>query len=122
NTITADAEQGLEGGPTVTVQTRSYTNQFHGSLFGFNQTNFLQARDFFFKGNKAPKNIINLDGFSIGGPVKRDKLFFFAAFELTRERTNFSLLQTVQTADQRPGNFSPYNPPIYHPHSGDAHA
>ena len=119
-TSAADAEQGLAGGSSVTVQTKSGTNQFHGSVFGFNQTNFLQARDFFFKGNKAPKNIINIDGFSLGGPVKRDKLFFFAAFELTRERTNFSLLQTVPTTDQRAGNFSAYNTTIYDPQTGDS--
>jgi hypothetical protein len=119
-TDAADAEQGLSGGSAITVQTKSGTNSLHGSAFAYNQTNFLQAKDFFFKGARTPKNIVNIDGVTMGGPIKKDKLFFFAGFESTRERTNFGLLYTLATADQRTGDFSAYrNAAIYDPLTGN---
>ena len=119
-TDAADAEQGLSGGSSITVQTKSGTNRFHGSAFGYNQSNFLQARDFFFKGSRAPKNIVNIDGVTVSGPIKTDRLFFFAGYESTRERTNFGLLYTLPTADQRAGDFSAYrNAAIYDPNTGN---
>jgi hypothetical protein len=120
-TDAADAEQGLSGGSAVTVQTKSGTNQLHGSLFEHNTSNLFAARDFFFKGDRAPKNITNIFGGTVGGPIKKDKLFFFAGYEAKRERTNFGLLYTLPTADQRRGDFSAYpNANIYDPLSGNA--
>jgi len=119
-TDAADAEQGLSGGSSVTVQTKSGTNQIHGSLFEHNTSNLFAARDYFFKGSRAPKNITNIFGGTVGGPIKKDKLFYFVGYEAKRERTNFGLLYTLPTADQRRGDFSAYsNANIYDPISGN---
>jgi hypothetical protein len=119
-TDAADAEQGLSGGADITVQTRSGTNQFHGTAYGFNTSSFLLARDFFNRNPRAPKNIINDLGGTVGGPIKKDKLFFFSSYEMIRERTAFGLLFTLPTDDQRAGNFSNYQTTIYDPATGDA--
>lgn len=115
-----DAEQGFAGGVAVNVVTKSGTNQMHGTLFEHHANSAMRARDFFFIGSKSPKNILNMYGGTIGGPVKRDKLFYFGSFEGLRERQNASARHTVATADQRTGNFSAYNAMIFDPLSGDA--
>lgn len=104
-----DAEQGMTGGAAVTVSTKSGTNQFHGSAFAMHQDNALRA--FLWDENRAgitrkPKSIRNIDGYSIGGPVKKDKLFFFTDWEGTFERVAYSGLFSVPTDDFRSGDFS----------------
>ena len=104
-----DAEQGMTGGAAVTVTTKSGTNQFHGSAFGYHSDNALRA--FTWDENRAgttkkPKSIRNIDGGSIGGPIKRGKLFFFADWESTLERVGRTGLFSVPTADFRAGDFS----------------
>jgi hypothetical protein len=120
NTNAADAEQGLAGGSSITLTTKSGTNELHGSAYWYNQNNALMAKDFFFRDPKTPKNIVNIGGFTVGGPIKKDKLFFFGGLETIRERTNFSLLYTLPTEDQRRGDFSAYGTTIYDPATGDA--
>lgn len=116
-----DAEQGLAGGAAVTVVTKSGTNDLHGSLFGYHDNQHLRAWGFFeTRSPNKPKSIRNIDGFTLGGPIKRDKLFFFGDWESTRERVNRYGLFTVPTADQREGNFSAYNTKIYDPATGSA--
>ena len=114
-----DAEQGLAGGAAITVTTKSGTNDLHGTAFAFQDNAVLRARNFFQVGEK-PKHILNIDGGTIGGPIKKDKLFFFGGYEGTRERTGFFGRYTVPTADQREGNFSAYNQVIYDPNTGNA--
>jgi len=104
-----DAEQGITGGAAVTVTTKSGTNQFHGSVFAFHSNNILRA--FWWDENRAgvtdkPKGIRNIDGGSLGGPIKHDKLFFFGDWEGTFERVGRSALFSVPTADFRTGDFS----------------
>lgn len=115
-----DAEQGMTGGAAITVITKSGTNSFHGSLFAFHTNNALQSRNYFFQGSRTPKNIGNIDGFTLGGPIRRNKLFFFVDWEGLRERLNYSQLYSVPNADQRAGNFSVYNTPLYDPLTGDS--
>jgi len=104
-----DAEQGMTGGAAVTVSTKSGTNEFHGSLFGMHQDNALRA--FLWDENRAgvtrkPKSIRNIGGYSLGGPIKRDKLFFFTDWEGTFERVGYSGRFSVPTEDFRAGDFS----------------
>jgi len=108
-----DAEQGMTGGAAITVVTKAGTNDFHGSLFVFHDNSALRA--FQWDENRAgetrkPKGIRNFDGGSIGGPIKKNKLFFFADWEGTFERTNRALLESVPTDDPvhsvRKGDFS----------------
>jgi len=93
-----DADQGMTGGAAVTVATKSGTNEFHGSLFGFHNNSATRA--FTWDENRAgvekkPTTIQNIDGGSIGGPIIKDKLFFFADYEGLFERAARSSLQSV---------------------------
>ena len=81
-----DAEQGFAGGATVTVTTKSGTNEFHGVLFHNLRNSIFNAREFFYVGERNPKSIVNMYGGTLGGPIKRDKLFFFLSYEALRER------------------------------------
>ena len=104
-----DAEQGMTGGAAVTVTTKSGTNQFHGSAFAFHSDNALRAFtwDEHRTGvTRKPKNIRNIDGGSIGGPVRKNKVFFFTDWEGTFERVGRTGLFSVPTADFRTGDFS----------------
>ena len=104
-----DAEQGMTGGAAVTVTTKSGTNQFHGSAFAFHTNNALRA--YTWDENRAgvtkkPKGIRNIDGGSVGGPIKKSKLFFFTDWEGTFERVGRSALFSVPAGDFRTGDFS----------------
>src|SRR5262249_58072287 len=87
STDSFDAEQGMAGGAAVSVQTKSGTNQFHGSAFAYHNNQHLNAKNFFYTAPKLNKSISNIDGGTLGGPIKRDKLFFFRSLEGARERT-----------------------------------
>lgn len=104
-----DAEQGMTGGAAVTVSTKSGTNEFHGSVFEMHQDNAL--RSFLWDENRAgitrkPKSIRNIGGYSVGGPIKKNKLFFFTDWEGTFERIAYSGLFSVPRDDFRSGDFS----------------
>lgn len=119
-TSSFDAEQGMAGGAAVTITTKSGTNDFHGVAFAFWDDNLLEARNFFYYGNGTPFSLHNIDGGTLGGPLVKDKLFFFASWEGTRERTNYSAFSTVPTAAERNGNFGIFGTTIYDPSTGDA--
>ncbi|HSB17428.1 MAG TPA: carboxypeptidase-like regulatory domain-containing protein, partial [Bryobacteraceae bacterium] len=104
-----DSEQGMTGGAAITVTTKSGTNDFHGSAFGMHNNSAL--RSLLWDENRAgvtkkPKGIRNIVGGSIGGPIKRNKLFFFTDWEGTFERVNSARLFSVPTDDVRTGDFS----------------
>jgi carboxypeptidase family protein/TonB-dependent receptor-like protein len=104
-----DAEQGITGGAAVTVTTKSGTNEFHGAAFAYHANNATRAMtwDENRQGvTRKPKGIRNFDGGSIGGPIKKNKLFFFADWEGTFERVGRSQLFSVPTDDFRAGDFS----------------
>lgn len=109
STNSFDAEQGMTGGAAVTVITKSGTNEFRGVLFGLNQNSATRA--FLWDENRAgvrkkPKFIRNFIGGNLGGPIKRNKLFFFGGWEGVFERVGFSSLLSVPPADFRRGDFS----------------
>lgn len=112
-----DAEQGLAGGAAITVITKSGTNDLHGSAFWYHDNQHLLARNFFLVGGK-PKSIDNIYGATMGGPIKRNKLFFFGSWEGTRQPIGFQRQVTVPTAEQREGNFSSFGVTIYDPATG----
>ena len=112
------AEQGRAVGGVVNVITKSGGNDFHGSFFANFRDEALRARDFFediANRDKPPFSRQEIGG-SIGGPIKRDKLFFFGALERFRERQNIGVLPSAlaqiaaipgsQPVDQIP---SPYD-------------
>lgn len=95
-----DAEFGKAVAGLVTAQTRSGSNQFHGSAFEYRRSDAQQARDPF--ANAPPNNILaptlhNQFGGSVGGPIMKDRLFFFADYQGLREKTGVSTLTTVPT-------------------------
>jgi hypothetical protein len=83
-----DAEQGATAGSAaVNVVTKSGTNQFHGEGYEFTNDESLRARNFFNPvGYHKPKDIMNQFGGNVGGPIKKNKLFFFGDFERTVRR------------------------------------
>jgi len=102
------AEYGFRMGGTVLVSMKSGTNQFHGSAFEFLRNSKLDAANFFANRNGSPKPIFkrNQFGATLGGPVIRDRTFFFGSFEGTRIRSGNSFVSTVPTLEMRQGDFS----------------
>jgi hypothetical protein len=103
-TYNYSAEWGTRGGPTVLVTTKSGSNQFHGSLFEFFRNTALDARSFF--AASTEKFNLNQFGFSVGGPIKKDKVFFFADFEQKDQRHGIPFTGLVPSVAQRTGDFS----------------
>ncbi len=106
-----DAEQGMAGGAAVTVITKSGTNQFKGSAFEFYNSDKLNATPYFFGNDpngKPPKLPItrNIYGGTVGGPIQRNRLFFFASFEGYKQDLQFFNNRSVPTAALRAGDFS----------------
>ena len=120
-TSAADAEQGMAGGASVTVVTKSGTNQIHGSVFEFHDDQHLKARNFFqAAGIDKPLGIYNNFGGVLGGPIVKNKLFFFGSYDSTRQRTGSVGRYSVPTSDIRGGDFSAYSTIIYDPATGGA--
>lgn len=94
------AEYGTGTGGQVSVITKSGSNAFHGSVFEYVRNDALDARNFFDKANKSPLRV-NQFGGSLGGPVLRDKLFFFASYEGLRQRAGMNFRETVPSAAAR---------------------
>jgi len=115
-----DAEQGLAGGAAINVQVKSGTNDFHGSGFWYNSNNGLMAKPFFLPpGERNPKYIVNQYGGTLGGPIIKDKVFFFASYESTPERSFASTLADIPTTAMRNGDLSGSDRPIYDPLTGN---
>ena len=113
-----DAELGRAGGAVTNVVLKSGTNQFHGSAYEFNRVNALYARNFF-SSSDAPHSVFNQFGVTLGGPIKRDKTFFFADFMGVRDRRgNFNQV-TVPTPAFRSGDLSAAPTVIYDPATGN---
>jgi len=102
------AEYGSNGGTVVNIVTKSGTNQFHGSGFYFLRRPSLDANDFFANRAGEPKGAYAHDqyGGSIGGPIRKQKTFFFFDFEKVRNTSPGTFTTTVPTALQREGDFS----------------
>ena len=121
STNSFDAEQGLAGGAAITVQTKSGTNDLHGVAFIYHRNNAFDAKNFFTpQTSEAPKYLLTMFGGNIGGPVIKDKLFFFANYDGMRDRQNYSSYYTVATEAMRNGDFSATGTNIYDPLTGDA--
>jgi hypothetical protein len=104
-TNAASAEFG-RGGAQIVVATKSGTNEVHGSLFAFNRNRALSAKNFFATGLPKPPFNRNEFGGSIGGPVLKDKLFFFGTFEGLRRRASVTSVTQQPTAALKAGNFA----------------
>jgi Carboxypeptidase regulatory-like domain/TonB dependent receptor-like, beta-barrel len=92
-----DAEQGLAGGAAINVITKSGTNAFHGVGWVYDTNSATQARSFFQTTPQVPKNILVQWGYAAGGPIIKNKLFFFTDLERTTQR-QFARVQTFSIA------------------------
>lgn len=121
-----DAEFGQANAGVVTAQTRSGSNDPHGSAFMFRRNDLTQARDPFtnsvpdvVSGRLLPESLWSQFGGSFGWKIVKDKNFIFADYQGTRSKEGGSVLTTVPTALARSGNFSEYPLQIFDPASGD---
>lgn len=99
------AQYGSRGGTTVLVSSKSGENSFHGSAFEFFRDDALDARNFFDGDQKRPWQQ-HTYGFSLGGPFKRDKTFFFGGFQGNNIEEGLTTLLTVPTALMHEGIFT----------------
>ena len=115
-----DAEQGMAGGAAVTVATKSGTNDFHGVAYEYHDNQRLSTRNFFLPPNREKaKSIRNIFGGTLGGPIVKDKLFFFGSFEAMLERAGVSLTNLAVPTDKiRAGDFGGLPVTIYDPLTG----
>src|SRR5262245_58542199 len=115
-----DSSFGRNAAGQINVVTRSGTNEFRGSLYGFVRTRALNARNFFAPSNEpAPDYNREQVGGSIGGPIVRNRTFFFGDYEHTHLREGITQLTNVPTDLERRGNFSQsLLPPPRDPQSG----
>jgi outer membrane receptor protein involved in Fe transport len=121
--ITADydPEFGNTAGMVAQFVTKSGTNQIHGSVFEYNRNSATFASTPFTGGAATPPYNWNQGGFSLGAPVKKDKLFAFGDYQLSRLSAKSAIVTTVPIDDFRNGNFSSVaaTHPIYDPTTGN---
>lgn len=122
-----DADTGMAGGAAQTVVTKSGTNEFRGSAFWFFNGDKLNANSFFNNAFGLVRTPLsrNTYGGTIGGPIKKDKLFFFASYENFRDRRTSNVNYAVPTDKMRNGDFTEVaaaysNFRIYDPDTGAA--
>ena len=101
-----DVEKGLTAGAAMDVVTKSGTNTFHGSLYAFHTDDSMNARNWFTKGKNT--GILNNDGATVGGPIMKNKLFFFANWDGTWQHAAEGFNDIIPTDDMRTGDFSKY--------------
>ncbi|HTB98443.1 MAG TPA: TonB-dependent receptor [Terracidiphilus sp.] len=111
----APAQYGV-GGAFVNVVTRSGTNQFHGTAYEYLRNNDFDARNYFDVTPGAPPFHQNQFGASVGGPIRRNKIFFFTNYEGFRQLVPSDDYNLVPNADQIAGNFSADAQQLYNPY------
>jgi hypothetical protein len=115
------AEYGGNAGTNINIQIKSGTNQFHGDAFEFLRNDAMDARNYF-SPNSVPQNVLkqNQYGATLGGPIIRNRTFFFLSYEGIRSIQQFPGSAVVLTPQQRAGDFSASSTPIIDPLSGKA--
>jgi hypothetical protein len=103
-TYTYSAEYGTRAGPTVLVNTKSGSNDFHGSLFEFFRNTSLDSKSFF--ATTPEKFNLNQFGGSVGGPIRKNKTFFFLDGEQKYQRQGITFTGLIPSVANRTGDFS----------------
>ena len=126
-----DAEQGMAGGASVNVQIKSGTNTLHGSAFEYFSHAGMRSRNYFLPADQEKtKDTKNVFGGTVGGPIKRNKVFYFVSLENTMQRAiggpyvtqatgSASQFLSIPTAAIRSGNFTGTGVVIYDPATGN---
>ncbi len=111
--VNHESSFGRNSGGQVNVAIKSGSNQVHGTVFGFFRNAALDARNRFAPpGEPDPKFQRNQFGFTLGGPIRRDRTFFFGDYEGRILREGITRLASVPTAAERQGDFTASNLPI----------
>jgi hypothetical protein len=113
-TSNSDADSGRSSGGQVSLVTKSGTNRVHGSLYIYNRPTFTTANDWFNKAaqisesepNTPPFLLRNTFGANVGGPIIKDRLFFFVAYEGQRKREDMQVTRVVPSAGMQAGSIS----------------
>jgi outer membrane receptor protein involved in Fe transport len=97
-----NAEFGSSAGAVVSIGTKAGTNQFHGDAYEFFRPNFTAARPYGFGGATVPPSILKQHNYggTLGGPIKRDKAFFFVSYERTKQTNAYTYLDATPPLDQ----------------------
>ena len=119
-TSTYSAEFGRSLGGVVNIQIKSGSNAFHGSAYEFNRNDAFDANNFFNNraGRAKPDFKQNQFGGTLGGPIDKNKTFFFGDYQGLRINAGQTYLSTVPTLKMRNGDFSEINRLIYDPQTG----
>ena len=117
STSNYDAEFGRSGGAVMNVTLKSGTNQIRGTGFVFGNTDATNASDYFTH-LVAPTKFLN-SGFTLGGPIIRNKFFFFGDYQRTLDNFGYVVRAIVPTMAMRNGDFSAVTQRIYDPFTGD---
>lgn len=117
STNSYSAEYGRNAGGQVNVITRSGSNEVHGFLYEYLRNRVLDSRNFF-DASEKPEYVRNQFGGGVGGPIVKNRLFFFTNADGLTERQGFSQLATVPTPAERAGNLSGLGTPVMDPFSG----
>ena len=106
-TTNGGADAGRSSGPQVTLVTKSGTNTLHGSAYEFLRNTLTSANTFFNNAAGVPRQKLNRNvfGVSLGGPIKKNRLFFFTNYEGRRDVSAGGAVRTVPNADFRQGLF-----------------
>ena len=125
-----NAEQGSAGGSAINVTVKSGTNNFHGSVWEYNSIAQLNAQTWQNRTGVRQKNIYNEAGGSLGGPIVKNKLFFFGDYDRVTVDKDINGVYSVPTAAMRAGDFSAFDTPamiaaktpsfVFDPVSGNA--
>ncbi|HEX4231310.1 MAG TPA: TonB-dependent receptor [Bryobacteraceae bacterium] len=117
-----DAEYGTAAAGVMTALTKSGTNAFHGSAFWYRRNSDLTARDPFAQSQLLPgtnriipPTLWNQFGGSLGGPIRKDKTFFFGDYQATRQKNGGSATTRVPTLAERNGDMSDLGVAVYNP-------
>ena len=120
-TSTFDADQGLSGGMSANVLIKSGTNALRGSAFEYFYDEALKSRPYFLPATEPkPQASQHQFGGTLGGPIVRNKAFFFGSYQGTFDKQLAQRFGTVPTAAMRNGDFSASATPIYDPSTGAA--
>ena len=114
------AEMGGAGGGQINIVTRTGTNEFHGTAYEFLRNDALDARTFNQMGEGSEHLNRNNFGASLGGPIRKNRTFFFVNYEGLRLTQAMTMIETVPTAEEVAGDFSMSGATIYNPFSAPA--
>jgi hypothetical protein len=113
-TANYNVQKGLTAGAATDVITKSGTNQLHGSVYGYHTDQAMNAQNALVHVASKPKNIQNNFGVTLGGPIKKDKLFFFGNWDGSYQRQAIADTNLIPPTDMRNGDYSAYlGAPLY---------